>query len=64
MALTNTAKPGAASLTNGARVVGYETWDTILTTWDTETRTWDEMGSNMDNTAKQATSITNTAKPS
>lgn len=63
MALTNTAKPAAANLDNSARVVEYESWDTITTTWDTETRTWDDMASNMTNTARVSASITNSAKP-
>lgn len=52
MAITNTAKPSAPSLTNTARVVDYETWASNTTTWATETRTWAEMGSSMDNTDK------------
>jgi len=62
MSITNTSKP-TTSLSNTAKVVGYETWDTIITTWASEVRTWDEMVSNWDGFAKPSTSITNTAKP-
>lgn len=52
MALINTAKPAAPSLTNATRVVSYETWDTNTTTFDTETRNWDAMGAEMTNTRR------------
>lgn len=64
MGLTNTTKPSAANLDNSARVVSYETWATIATTWAAETRTWAECASFMDNSARQSSSLTNTAKPS
>jgi len=37
-------------MSNSARVVDFETFDTLTTTFDTETRTFDEMGSTMTNT--------------
>ena len=64
MALVNTAKPSAPSLTNTAKVFSFETWATITTTYATETRTWAETISTMDNTARPSSSgITNTPKP-
>lgn len=62
MSITNTAKP-TTTITNAARVVNYQTWDTNTTTWNTETRTWNEMGTTMTNTAKVSANITNTQKP-
>lgn len=64
MALSNVAKPGAASLTNTVRASFAELWSTITTTWASETRTWDATGSLFTNTARVSASITNTAKPS
>jgi hypothetical protein len=57
------AQLNGEALTNAAKVVSYETWDTNPNTWDSETRTWDECASIMDNTSKPSTSITNQAKP-
>ena len=63
MAITNTSKPGATSLTNTARVAVGGTWATITTTWATETRTWGDMASFMTNITRVTPSITNIAKP-
>jgi len=63
MSITQTAKPSSSNLTNSAKVVSYETFDTNTTTFDTETRTFDEMGTTMTNTVRPTTSITNTNKP-
>ena len=38
-------------VTNGTKVLNYETFDTLTTTFDTEVRTFDEMGTIMDNTS-------------
>jgi len=61
MAITNTPKQ-SSSLTNSARIAGYETWATIATTWASETRTWLAMGTLFTNTTRQSSSMTNTAK--
>ena len=64
MALTNTAKPSAANITNTARVTIEETWATNTTTWATETRTWAQMRSKITNSSRpSAPSMTNTPKP-
>lgn len=63
MSITNTSKPGAASITNASKVAQGETWATITTTWASETRTWGDMASFLTNIARQSTSITNIAKP-
>lgn len=62
MSITNTSKP-TTSLVNSTRVVSYETWDTNPNTWDGETRTWDECGTNMTNTNRVTSTITNVNKP-
>lgn len=52
MAITNTTKPSAPSLTNTTRASFAELWSTISTTWASETRTWTETGSLIDNLSK------------
>lgn len=54
---------GLGGLINTAKILGYETWDSITSTWASETATWDEASSTFSNTTKPSTSITNTAKP-
>ena len=61
MTITNTTKV-SSSLTNSAKVAGYETWATIGTTWASETRTWLDMGTLFANTTRQSSSMTNTPK--
>ena len=62
--MINTPKPSAGTQTDTAKIVDYETWDTIDTTWDTETRTWDETGTLLTNTTRPSSSgVTNTPKP-
>lgn len=64
MSITNTAKPSAPNITNGARANSAELWSTISTTWATEPRTWLETVSFIDNTSKPSSSgVTNIAKP-
>lgn len=62
MSLVNQSKPTTA-VENASKVSNEETWDSNTTTWDTETRTWDEMGSQISNTSKPTTTMTNVAKP-
>lgn len=65
MALVNTPKPSAPSLTNTVRVNIAELWSTITTSWSSETRSWGAMASLLVNTTKASSSgMTNTAKPS
>ena len=61
MSITNTVKV-SSSLTNAAKVAGYETWATIGTTWLAETRTWLAMGTIFTNTSRQSSTMTNTPK--
>ncbi len=63
MAIVNTSKPSAPTLTNTTKVSFAELWSTILTTWASETRTWLETGSLIDNTSRVTNSLTNIAKP-
>ena len=60
--ITNVAKP-SSSLTNSAKVVGYETWASITTTYASETRTWAETGTIFTNALRPSSSLTNIAKP-
>lgn len=60
--ITNLAKP-TTTLTNTDKVSIGETWASVLTTWATETRTWLEISQLLTNSARTASSITNTAKP-
>lgn len=60
--MINTSKP-TTSITNGNRIQSYNTWDFNTSTWDSETRTWDEMGTNMTNSSRPTTVISNTSKP-
>lgn len=60
--ITNASKP-TTTLANAAKVVNYETWDSITSTWSAKTRTWDETVSNWDGFAKPSTSLSNVAKP-
>lgn len=62
MAITNTSKP-STSITNATKVFSGETWASILTTWASETRTWEAVSQLLANTARQSSSVTNTAKP-
>lgn len=62
MSITNTSKP-APSMTNTARVVSYETWNSNTSTWGSETRTWNQMGAIITNSTRPTPSMTNTAKP-
>jgi len=61
MSITNTVKV-SSSLTNAAKVAGYETWATISTTYASETRTWLAMGTIFTNTSRQSSTMTNTPK--
>lgn len=62
MAMVNVSKP-SSSMSNIAKAVGGQIWDTNTTTWNTETRTWNDMISFIDNTTKVSSSITNISKP-
>lgn len=64
MAITNTTKPSAPSITNVSRISTGETWASILTTWAAETRTWTDVASFFTNAARVSAAMTNTAKPS
>jgi hypothetical protein len=46
--MINESRP-TTSITNPAKVVQYETFDTLTTTFATETRTFDEMGTTWTN---------------
>lgn len=62
MPITNTTKP-SSSMTNTAKAVGGQIWDTDLNTWAAETRTWADTVSTIDNISRVTSSITNTTKP-
>ena len=63
MAITNTSKPSAPSFTNITKVISGELWSTITTSWATETRSWLDMVSDMTNTSRVTSSLTNIVKP-
>ena len=64
MTITNTPKPSSGTQTDSARVVDYETFDTLTTTFDTETRTFDQMGTVLTNTSRPSSAgLTNTSRP-
>ena len=62
MALVNTTKP-TTTLANTSKVSVGETWATITSSWASEVRTWLAVSQLVTNTARQTSSITNTAKP-
>lgn len=63
MSITNTSK-SSTSLTNLTRVFSGTTWDTETHTWNNDPYTWDQKITNVANSSKPSTSVTNVLKPS